>query len=138
LGFSVFVSVILAEQFGAPLLKSAAILVGLAVGCAFSAGLGYWSSENIQAAPTVTFLWTYTFNLSVDGALVLPLLLVFICEGVSYLPDSLATAEISGVEIEGTNFNSRIQGRNPLRWPWQSDLCARDRCPWSARPATME
>jgi xanthine/uracil permease len=26
------------------------------------------------------------------------------------MPDILATAEISGVQIDGTNFNSRIQG----------------------------
>lgn len=110
LGFSVFVAIIFVEQFGAPIMKSAAILIGLAVGCAISGATGYWSAENIKAAPAVTFLWTHTFKLSVDGALVLPLLIMFICEGVSCMPDILATAEISGVEIEGTNFNSRIQG----------------------------
>ena len=91
-------------------MKSAAILVGLAVGCAISAGLRCWPGENIQATPTVTFLWTYTFKLSVDGTLVLPLLIMFICEGVSCMPGILAAAEISGVEIEGTNFNCSIQG----------------------------
>ena len=58
----------------------------------------------------MTFLWTKTFALSVDGALVLPLLVMFVCQGVSTMPDILATAEVSGVEIEGTRFNSRIQG----------------------------
>ena len=110
LGFSVFVSIILVEQFGAPLMKSGSVLIGLAVGCAISGATGYWSRENIDSAPVVTFLWVHTFRLSVDGALVLPLLIMFICQGVSCMPDILATAEISGVDVEGTVFNSRIQG----------------------------
>jgi uracil-xanthine permease len=110
LGFSVFVTIVFIEQFGSPLMKSAAVLIGLAVGCAISGATGYWSRENIDSAPVVTFLWVHTFRLSVDGALVLPLLIMFICEGVSCMPDILATAEISGVEVEGTQFNSRIQG----------------------------
>lgn len=80
------------------------------MGCIISGTTGYWSRDNIDAAPAVTFLWVETFKLSVDGALALPLLIMFICEGVSCMPDILATAEISGVDIEGTEFNSRIQG----------------------------
>ena len=110
LGFSVFFTIVMVEQFGAPLMKSASVLFGLAVGCAISGATGYWSRENIDSAPVVTFLWVHTFKLSVDGALVLPLLIMFICQGVSCMPDILATAEISGVEVEGTQFNSRIQG----------------------------
>ncbi|CAG8961720.1 hypothetical protein HYFRA_00006260 [Hymenoscyphus fraxineus] len=110
LGFSVFVSVIIIEQFGSPLMKSASIVLGLAVGCAISGATGYWSRENIDAAPAITFLWVNTFKLSVDGALILPLLIMFMCEAVSCMPDILATAEISNVDIEGTQFNSRIQG----------------------------
>jgi len=110
LGFSVFAAIIFVEQFGSPMMKSASILIGLAVGCIISGATGYWSRENIDTAPAITFLWVHTFKLSVDGALILPLLIMFICEGVSCMPDILATAEISGVDIEGTQFNSRIQG----------------------------
>ena len=110
LGFSVFFTIVVVEQFGAPIMKSASVLFGLAVGCAISGATGYWSRENIDSAPVVTFLWVHTFKLSVDGALVLPLLIMFLCQGVSCMPDILATAEISNVDIEGTQFNSRIQG----------------------------
>lgn len=110
LGFSVFAAIIFVEQFGSPMMKSASILIGLAVGCIISGATGYWSRENINAAPAITFLLVHTFKLSVDGALILPLLIMFICKGVSCMPDILATAEISGVDIEGTQFNSRIQG----------------------------
>ena len=110
LGFSVFATIVIVEFFGSPLMRSAAIIFGLAVGCAISGGTGFWSRSEINEAPVATFLWVKTFKLSVDGALILPLLIMFICQGVSTMPDILATAEISGVEIEGTKFNSRIQG----------------------------
>jgi xanthine/uracil permease len=110
LGFSVFITIIFVELFGSPLMRSASVVLGLAVGCAISGATGYWSRENIDAAPVATFLWVETFKLSVDGALALPLLIMFICEAVSCMPDILATAEISGVDIDGIEFNSRIQG----------------------------
>jgi len=91
-------------------MKSASIILGLAIGCLISGLTSYWSLSNIRAAPPIAFLWVHTFKLSVDGALILPLLIMFICEAVSCMPDILATAEISNVDIEGTQFNSRIQG----------------------------
>lgn len=110
LGFSVFITIIFVEIFGSPLMKSASVIFGLAVGCIISGAAGYWSRDNINAAPVGTFLWVHTFRLSVDSALVLPLLIMFVCEAVSCMPDILATAELSGVDIDGTEFNSRIQG----------------------------
>lgn len=110
LGFSVFLTIIVVELFGSPLMRSASVVFGLAVGCAISGATGYWSRENINAAPVATFLWVHTFKLSVDGALVLPLLIMFVCEAVSCMPDILATAEISGLDVDGVEFNSRIQG----------------------------
>jgi xanthine/uracil permease len=92
LGFSVFVTVIIVEQFGSPLMKSASIIFGLAVGCAISGATGYWSTENINSAPAVTFLWVHTFKLSVDGALILPLLIMFVCEAVSCMVSFLPYA----------------------------------------------
>ncbi|TPX16789.1 uncharacterized protein E0L32_012379 [Thyridium curvatum] len=110
LGFSVFISIIIVETVGAPLMRSASVIVGLAVGCIISGVTGYWSTEQIHQAPRGTFLWVHTFKLSVDGALVLPLIIMFACQAVSCIPDILATAELSDVAIEGTEFNSRIQG----------------------------
>lgn len=97
-------------MIGSPLMRSASVVFGLAVGCAISGATGYWSRENLDAAPVGTFLWVHTFKLSVDRTLVLPLLVMFICEAVSCMPEILATAELSDVDVEGTEFNSRIQG----------------------------
>ena len=110
LGFSVFATIVLVESIGAPLMRSASVIIGLAVGCIISAATGYWTNSQIEQAPVATFPWVHTFKLSVDGVLVLPLLIMFACQAVSCMPDILATAELSGVEIEGTAFNSRIQG----------------------------
>lgn len=110
LGFSVFATIVVVESIGAPLMRSASVIIGLAVGCIISGATGYWSTDQLTAAPGATFPWVHTFKLSADGALVLPLIIMFACQAVSCMPDILATAEISGVEIEGTKFNSRIQG----------------------------
>ncbi|KAL6159474.1 hypothetical protein ACJQWK_06100 [Exserohilum turcicum] len=110
LGFSVFATIVLVEAVGAPLMRSASVVLGLAVGCAVSGALGYWSTAQLEQAPGATFLWVQRFELSVDGALVLPMLIMFACQAVSCIPDILATAELSGVDIEGTVFNSRVQG----------------------------
>lgn len=83
LGFSVFVTIVLVEILGAPLMRSASVVIGLAVGCAISGGLGYWSTSEITEAPNGTFLWVQTFKLSVDGTLVLPLMIMFACQAVS-------------------------------------------------------
>ncbi|QIX01191.1 hypothetical protein AMS68_006708 [Peltaster fructicola] len=110
LGFATFVTIVIVEIIGSPLMKSASIIFGLAVGSIISGATGYWSAAQINQAPTITFLWTQTFKLSVDGALVLPLMIMFICEAMTCMPCILATAEMSNFEIEGTDFNSRIQG----------------------------
>ncbi|KAI8941899.1 hypothetical protein NX059_000013 [Plenodomus lindquistii] len=110
MGFSVFATIVLVEAIGAPLMRSASVIIGLAVGCIISGALGYWSTEQLNQAPDGTFLWVHTFKLSVDGALVLPLIIMFACQAVSCIPDILATAELSNVDIEGTEFNSRVQG----------------------------
>lgn len=110
LGFSVFATICFVEIIGSPLMRSASIIFGLAVGSVISGVTGYWSATEINQAPTATFLWTKTFHLSVDGTLVLPLMIMFICEAMTCMPSILATAEMSGVEVEGTKFNTRIQG----------------------------
>lgn len=110
LGFSVFVTIILVEIVGSPLMRSASVVFGLAMGCIISGATGYWSRENIDAAPVATFLWVHRFHLSVDPALVLPLLIMFICQAVSCMPEILATAELSRLDIDGVVFNSRMQG----------------------------
>lgn len=110
LGFLTFVSIVGIYLVGSPIMKSGCIILGLVVGCIVSAACHYWDGSGIKAAPAADFLWTKNYTYSVDGSLILALLLMFIVEGVSCIPDILATAELSHVATDGLEFQSRVQG----------------------------
>lgn len=110
LGFSVFVTIIICERFGSPIMKSCAVVIGLLVGCIIAGATGYFSHSGIDAAPAVSFIWVKTFPLSVYGPIVLPLLAVYIVLMMEAIGDITATCDVSRLEVEGKLFDSRIQG----------------------------
>jgi len=132
LGFSVFVTIILCERFGSPIMKSTSVIIGLLVGCIIAAATGYFDKSGIEAAPAASFVWVRTFKLSVYGPLVLPIIALFIivaCEAVSaflsrppqdprrvdwviiaQIGDITATCDVSRLEVSGKLYESRIQG----------------------------
>ncbi|KAL4954397.1 permease family-domain-containing protein [Aspergillus filifer] len=110
LGFLVFVSIILCERFGAPIMKSCSVVIGLLVGCIVAAACGYFSHEDIDAAPVASFIWVKTFPLSVYGPMVLPIIAVFIICACECIGDVTATCDVSRLEVRGGTFESRIQG----------------------------
>lgn len=110
LGFLVYVTIIISEKFGSPIMKSCAVIVGLLVGCIVAAACGYFSSETIDSAPVATFLWVHTFPLKLYGPIVLPLLAVYIVCVMEAIGDITATCDVSRLEVEGELFDSRIQG----------------------------
>lgn len=110
LGFSVFVSIIICERFGSPIMKSCAVVLGLLVGCIIAGATGYFPRSGINAAPAVSFIWVETFPLSVYGPIVLPLLAVYIVLMMEAIGDITATCDVSRLEVEGKLFDSRIQG----------------------------
>ncbi|KAF8464035.1 permease family-domain-containing protein [Kalaharituber pfeilii] len=110
LGFSVFVSIILCERFGSPIMKSCSVVLGLLVGCIISAATGYFDRTDIDKAPAVSFIWVHTFKISLYGPLVLPLLAVYIILTCEAIGDITATCDVSRLEVEGKAFDSRIQG----------------------------
>ncbi|KAI1764677.1 Xanthine/uracil permease [Hypoxylon sp. FL1150] len=110
LGFSVFLTIILCERFGAPIMKSASVIIGLLVGCIIAAATGYFDRSGIDAAPVASFVWVHTFKLTVYGPLVLPMLAVFIVVACEAIGDVTATCDVSRLEVEGRIYESRIQG----------------------------
>ncbi|PYH96575.1 Xanthine/uracil permease [Aspergillus ellipticus CBS 707.79] len=110
LGFLVYVSIIICERFGAPIMRSCAVVVGLLVGCIVAAACGYFDRSGIDAAPVVSFIWVKTFPLTVYPPLILPLLAVYIVVMMESIGDITATCDVSQVEVEGPLFDSRIQG----------------------------
>ncbi|KAF5210559.1 putative uric acid-xanthine permease [Clavispora lusitaniae] len=110
LGFLVYCTIIICERFGAPIMKSCAVIVGLLVGCIVAAACGYFSHDNIDQAPVITFPWVHTFKLKVYGPIVLPFLAVYITLVMEATGDITATCDVSRLEVEGELFESRIQG----------------------------
>lgn len=110
LGFSVFLTIILCERFGAPIMKSCSVVVGLLVGCIIAAACGYFDRSGIDSAPVASFIWVHTFKLTVYGPLVLPMLAVYIICACEAIGDITATCDVSRLEVEGEVYESRIQG----------------------------
>jgi len=110
LGFLVFVVIILCEKWGAPIMKSCAVIVGLLVGCIVAAACNYFDGSGISEAPAATFIWVHTFKLTVYGPAVLPMLATYIVLMMEAIGDITATCDVSRLEVEGELYDSRIQG----------------------------
>ncbi|PVI04487.1 Xanthine/uracil permease [Periconia macrospinosa] len=110
LGFSVFITIIICERFGAPIMKSTAVVIGLLVGCIIAGATGYFDRTSIDRSPAVSFIWVHTFKLSVYGPIVLPLLAVYMVLAMEAIGDITATCDVSRLEVDGALFDSRIQG----------------------------
>ncbi len=110
LGFSVFITIILCERYGSPIMKSTSVVLGLLTGCIIAGATGYFDSSGIDSAPAASFIWVRTFKLTVYGPLVLPLLAVYIVLMMEAIGDITATCDVSRLEVEGRLFDSRIQG----------------------------
>lgn len=110
LGFLVFVTIIVTERFGSPIMKSCAVVVGLLMGCIVAGACGYFDRSGIDSAPAASFIWVHTFPLSVYGPIVLPLLAVYIVLAMEAIGDITATCDVSRLQVDGALFDSRIQG----------------------------
>ena len=110
LGFSVFVTIILCERFGSPIMKSTSVVIGLLTGCIIGAATGYFDRSGIDAAPVASFVWVHTFPLSIYGPLVLPILAVYIIVATEAIGDITATCDVSRQDVDGKTYESRIQG----------------------------
>lgn len=110
LGFLVYVTIIICEKWGSPIMKSCAVICGLLVGCIVAAACGYFSHSGIDIAPAATFVWVHTFRLRVYGPMVLPFLACYIVLMMEAIGDITATSDVTRLEIEGPLYDSRIQG----------------------------
>jgi uracil-xanthine permease len=126
LGFLVYITILMVEIFGSPLIRNGSVAIGLCIGAIVASATGYIDSSTISSSPRGTFLWTTTFPLSVSGSLVLPLLACCITTLVSCLGDVVATAEVSGLDVDGPgDVDTRVQGGLTADGVWSvlSPLC---------------
>ncbi|KAI8149983.1 permease family-domain-containing protein [Fennellomyces sp. T-0311] len=110
LGFSVFATIVLVENFGSPFMKSAQIVIGLIVGMIIAGATGYVDGSAISSAPVGTFTWVKTFPITVYGPAVIPFLIVYLDNILESIGDITASCDVSGVEVDGPMFSSRLQG----------------------------
>lgn len=110
LGFLVYVTILLSERFGSPIMKSCAVIMGLAVGCIVAGACNYFDGSNIKLAPAATFAWVHTFKLKLYGPAILPFLAVRLVLMMEAIGDITATSDVSRQPIEGPLYESRIQG----------------------------
>ncbi|EGC41539.1 purine permease [Histoplasma capsulatum var. duboisii H88] len=110
LGFLVFVTIILCERFGSPIMKSCAVVLGLLVGCIVAAATGYFDRAGMDSAPSVSFIWVHTFRLEIYPPIILPLLAVYTVLMMEAIGDITATCDVSRLDVEGPVFDTRIQG----------------------------
>ncbi|OXV06296.1 hypothetical protein Egran_05939 [Elaphomyces granulatus] len=110
LGFLVFLSIILCERFGSPIMQSCSVVIGLLVGCIVAAACGYFDRSGIDAAPAASFVWVQTFPLKVYAPLILPFLALYVVLMMEAIGDITATCDVSRLDVEGDMFDSRIRG----------------------------
>ncbi|KAF9445332.1 purine permease [Macrolepiota fuliginosa MF-IS2] len=110
LGFLSFVSILLTEVFGSPFMKNISVIIGLLIGCIVAAATGYMTSDTINSAPAITFLWVHRFKISVYPSAILPMLAVYVSLTMESIGDITASAEVSRQPVVGEVFDSRIQG----------------------------
>jgi uracil-xanthine permease len=110
LGFLVFVTIILCERFGSPIMKSCSVVLGLLVGCIVAGACGYFDRSGIDEAPVASFIWVKTFPLKIYAPLILPLLALYLTLMMEAVGDITATCDVSRLDVEGELFDSRIRG----------------------------
>lgn len=97
-------------------MKNCNVIVALCVGyivaalARFPGGLDYVTTDNIKAADAVTFLWVYTFPLSLYGPAVVPLVIAYLVTTVETVGDISATFEASQLDTTGDFYNTSLQG----------------------------
>lgn len=123
LGFSVFITIILCERFGAPIMKSTAVVIGLLVGCIIAAATGYFDRSTIDASPAVSFIWVHTFKLSLYGPIVLPLLAVYIVSHAKVsarYPSYVILTRVSRY-LQAKRSEISLQRVKFLAWKWMEN-----------------
>ncbi|GAM37145.1 purine permease [Talaromyces pinophilus] len=110
LGFLVFLTIILCERFGSPIMRTCSVAVGLLVGCIVAAACGYFDRSSINEAPVASFIWVQTFPLKIYAPLILPFLALYVVLMMEAIGDVTATCDVSRLDVEGELFDSRIRG----------------------------
>lgn len=77
------------------------LLIGYCVAAiATHSGERFVTSDKIDSAPKITFLWTETFPLGIDGPTILPMLIAVVVTTVESIGDITASENASNLNTE--------------------------------------
>lgn len=115
LGFSVLVFLVFIEMFGSVFMKNCNVILALFFGYFIAGvtdldGAKYVATSNIVNADPITFLWVETFPIGFYAPAVIPMLIAYIVTTIETVGDISATFDCSGLETDGEEYNSSIQG----------------------------
>ena len=91
-------------------LRSAAILIALAVGYAMAAWLGRLDFTGMHAAPLFQVPTPLHFGLGFSWALFVPMLVIYLVTSLEAIGDVTATSKVSREPVEGPVWMGRIKG----------------------------
>ncbi|CAJ1951324.1 unnamed protein product [Cylindrotheca closterium] len=112
LGFSVLAFLVVIEMWGSVFMKNCNVLLALLFGYMI-AGLApekYVAQDNIELAEPITFLWVYTFPISVYAPAIIPMLIAYLVTTVETVGDITAVYEASLLDTNTEEYNDSIQG----------------------------
>jgi len=116
LGFFVMVCTLVLELFGSPFMRSCQVAIALLLGYVLAAstsdseGNRYVSTQGMQDAPAVTFLWVTYFPISLYAPALLPVIIGFVVSGVESIGDLTASGEASGLDPDSMEQTVAVQG----------------------------
>ncbi|KAI9255320.1 permease family-domain-containing protein [Sporodiniella umbellata] len=110
LGASVFFTIVVIEMIGSIFLKNISVALSVSMGCLIAISVGMFDGSGITAAPVTGFLWAKHFKFSVYGPGIVPFLFAQMDMIVETLGDVTAVSDLSGLPIEGEEFDQRCQG----------------------------
>ncbi|CAM9517470.1 unnamed protein product, partial [Choristocarpus tenellus] len=96
-------------------MRSINVVVSLLFGYLIAAvsennGMKFVTTDKIDQADSITFLWVYTYPLSVYTPLLIPLLLGFLVTTVETIGDVTTTMEVSRLPVDGPDAVERLRG----------------------------
>mmetsp|Transcript_6629 Transcript_6629/g.11971 ORF Transcript_6629/g.11971 Transcript_6629/m.11971 type:complete len:566 (-) Transcript_6629:265-1962(-) len=116
IGFFVMSVTLVLELFGSPFMRSCQVALALLIGYVLAAfttdpnGDAYVSTEGIQTAPAITFLWTTYFPIGFYAPALLPVIIGFMVSGVESIGDLTASGEASGLDPDSVEQTLAVQG----------------------------
>ncbi|NCD35021.1 MAG: purine permease [Spartobacteria bacterium] len=110
LGGLVFLLIILFNRSKKPLIRMAAIVIGLIVGYIITASMGMIDFAPIAKLPLLTVPVPFKYGFSFSPSAFIPVALIYVITTIESIGDLTATSLVSGEPVSGDLYMKRIKG----------------------------